>query len=393
MTETLERPETKRKYKPELKSYALDHEAFEKLLALESKNVIVVDDIHKYFWGCRNQGYVYVDAKRETMIIRAAILATYLGQDVDNIGLKLQVRVTKSRDTKLDIIVKNDDNGNKESIGIKQQVNGAFAYSRVLRILLKYYTRKEIDECMAAHSTNKEDGDMQLHYIFDPYEDAVPFGTTPDYNGDVYKVDNCVYYDINGAHHSAVAEIFPKAADEIEELYNERKEHPENKLYFNLFVGMLASKRLEKKYRGTYNWIVQRTSKLLLEKLNHIGGKLIYANTDGFIVQNPTNIDNNSHKLGEFKLEYQGTVYYTHTDNYQLLQYGRGETADLKGTLPLAVRDKVNIDLSTGEIPVFECSMESAHMLNGDEVRYKVIDSIDVVKRHVIDYTTNKEVI
>ena len=157
----------------------------------------------------------------------------------------------------------------------------------------------------------------------------------------IIKYEDCYKWDINGAHNAALCEIFPKAAGAIGMMYQERKKNPANKKYINYYCGMLARKN----HRKTYNWIVQRTTQILLNGINEAGGILLYANTDGFLVQHPEKIIPHSTKLDEFKLEYQGAVWFYYDKNYQCFQT---ETGEVKGTILQSVRDK--IDLPNGQV-------------------------------------------
>jgi hypothetical protein len=118
-------------------------------------------------------------------------------------------------------------------------------------------------------------------------------------------------------------------------------------------------------YEGAYWWIVHRTTKMLKKAIEEVcpddiekDCKIIYANTDGFIVSCPDKFLEHSKDLGKFKKEAQGPVYvYTHRGNknetsYIVYQYevekedGTIET-ETKGDIRLAVRDK--IDLKNGK--------------------------------------------
>ena len=90
------------------------------------------------------------------------------------------------------------------------------------------------------------------------------------------------------------------------------------------------------------------------EAMNYVGGILLYANTDGFLIQNPVNLLITSKNLGDMKLEASGDAYIVRTDNYILYQTYKADTGEkeLKGSCMKCVRDK--IDLSTGKIIVYD---------------------------------------
>lgn len=205
-------------------------------------------------------------------------------------------------------------------------ITGKYAFSYVMKIIRKYYTDAEIDDIFKQHSNAYNKKIAQQHYLID-YGD-----------NDILKFENCVYYDINGAHADALRELFPKCEADFLYLYNMRKTNPEYKSILNYAVGYLC--RVDR--RETYNWIVQRTTNKLIPFIkNAVGGRLIYANTDGFIVQNPENEPDNSMILGEFKKEYRGDVYVYHSNNpgYTIMQYGDKK----KGTLWNSLRERVDL--------------------------------------------------
>lgn len=211
---------------------------------------------------------------------------------------------------------------------VLQDVTGTYAWTTMNRRLEKYYTKEEIDKCLKKHAASPSEELQQYHYNF------------PNPPHTIVDHPNSYVYDINGAHADALKEIFPKAADEILEMFHRRKEHRVFKAIMNYYVGMLTRKG----YRDTYNWIVQRTTKKLFKAMDYCGGILVYANTDGFVVSNPKKLLKPSAELGDYKCEYIGIVY-TYTDkNYIVMQYGDA----MKGNLRRAVRDRV--DLRKGRV-------------------------------------------
>ena len=107
-----------------------------------------------------------------------------------------------------------------------------------------------------------------------------------------------------------------------------------------VIVGMLCKKG----FRKTYNWIVQRTTKILYKAMDYTKGLTIYANTDGYVISDPFNKLETTKDLGNFKLEYSGDVFVYQAKNYWLMQCGN----ELKGSCLRSVRK--NIDLSKGQV-------------------------------------------
>lgn len=379
-------PKTKKQqstYKPELVTYELDSDDFDRFLKAYYKKVVIVDDISLFYYGSPkgfDKCWIYLSRDRKEIVCCTHKYLSFKNIPWGKVEGWMQCRFKRSysldvNQTKADI----RKTVSKGSPLDSKLVNGGVAYNKILKLLLKHYSRKEIDQCMAAHTANYCPDLKQQHYLIDPYKKGLN-DFTPNYDGTIYKFKNCYSYDINGAHCSALCEIFPKAAKEIEALYKQRHKHPEIKDYFNLFVGMLNSKKHKANYGKTYNWIVQRTTKLLKDKIEHIGGKLIYINTDGFKVQNPENVDEGNSKLGDFKLEYRGDIYLCRTARYSLLQ-----SNSLKGTLPLDVRNQLNIDLSTGQIPTYNVKTTSVTMPQGNTLTYRVISDIRLETREIVE--------
>lgn len=226
--------------------------------------------------------------------------------------------------------------------------SGWFCYSYVRQnILRKEYTDEEIDDILNSHQKQKDESLKQFHY-------------TMNINNNVYKIKNCYKYDITKAHASEIIKLFPKCKDRILSLLKKAAEAKkrgdiekatEYKDYINYFVGFLAYKTKEQKdnnelgkYELTYNYIVQNITTKLFNAMNITGGMLVYSNTDSFCVQNPDNILPESTKIGEFKLEYQGDVYFYQDKNYFIYEFGK----DKVGSCRKKVRDQ--IDLKNGKI-------------------------------------------
>lgn len=238
----------------------------------------------------------------------------------------------------------------EQATEVEVGVNGYYAYNYMNKILKKYYTENEINKRLSMFEADYDENKKQQHYTL-----------TEKYN--LLTFDNCYKYDINSAHGSALVEIFPKATDDITKLYINRKKNPKNKAFLNYYVGYLCCVN----HRKTYNWIVQRTTKILTDAINKINGfnsRLIYANTDGFIIQNPSIELLTSKTLGEFKLEYAGTVRFYRHKNWSVYELENAPIEDkYRGTLALSVRNKVN--LKEGKA----VSYDKVKVENGFEIR------------------------
>lgn len=211
-------------------------------------------------------------------------------------------------------------------------VTGSEASKWLDDILKKYYEEEEIEE--AYETCSIDCGEIQIH----------DYNYQCDESNVVVRYTNCYYYDINGAYAKALCDIFPRAKDEFLEYYRKRKEYPEYKSYFNYSVGNMVNHG----HRGTYNWIVDRVSRLMRKKVKETGGTTIYINTDGFFVSWPDKLIKTSNELGDFKCEYHGDIYFYRHDTtecrYTIYQCGD----EFKGTLLEEGRDY--IDLSKGII-------------------------------------------
>lgn len=213
---------------------------------------------------------------------------------------------------------------------IEDSIDGPTAWRSLLDILRKQYNRNMIETILTSYDT-KTGHDKQYHY------------NLPKVSQNVLKLPFCVKYDINGAHTDALKEMFPKCAKDFDNIYRKRYKNIYYKNLPNYFVGMLKHYG----YEDAYWYIVDRTTKILCNAIDKVGGILVYANTDGFCVQYPTDTLATSQELGDFKAEYTGTVYYfnnTKQSPYVLYQFGK----ELKGTCITAVRQ--DIDLSKGQV-------------------------------------------
>lgn len=260
-------------YKKQLQSYSVSEEKFDEILnyGYKIKKVVDAKEFNKYKFGYKEITMIVYDGFK-TMIVSECILNDHVTTTQDPTYWK-QCIVHK------DIA---------QSAPCTLDINGSTAYKVIKSLITNYYTEEEYKEILGMYEAEEDEKYSQYHYQL--YEEM----------NKIIRYDNCYKWDINGAHNDAICEMFPRAANSIRHLYNTRKQHPENKKYINYYVGMLVPRG----YRKTYNWIVQRTTKILFEGIERAGGLLLYANTDGFIVQNPDVLLTHSNKLGDFKLEY-----------------------------------------------------------------------------------------
>lgn len=216
----------------------------------------------------------------------------------------------------------------------EDSIDGPRATLYMNKLLAKYYTEAELDAIYKAHESPYDPFKKQYHY------------TPALIDNKIHVYDNCVKYDINGAHQDALIDLFPRAKNEILKLYNMRKTKPVYKKYMNFFVGDMCKHG----HRLTYNWVVQRTTDILLDGIAKVGGTLLYANTDGFMVTEPDNLLKASSSLGEFKEEYKGKVAIYNGPNYfsfELLDLPKDSDKRVQGTLRLATRSYLDLEGGT----------------------------------------------
>lgn len=249
----------------------------------------------------------------DTMIIHEVLLYRLLDEKNDNVTEWKQILVRVRQE---------------QCEPIKDDICGLKAYIAEMKKIKSYYSHEEFEACLRAHEAEYDTNKKQVH----SWIEVIP--------GVVNTFKNCYEYDINGAHNDALCEIFPKAAKMLRKQYDERHEHPDNKKLVNYFVGYLARAG----YRKTYNWIVQRTTAMLNEAMNHCNGEIVYANTDGFIVWKPEQLIEPSKKLGQFKLEYHGDVRVYQGINYICFQYKDEDKVETKGSVLTAVRNMINLE-------------------------------------------------
>lgn len=225
---------------------------------------------------------------------------------------------------------------------VRPTISGTQAYLLFPKLCLEEnYADDEIEECLNGHSLPYDIAKRQIHML----PTSFPF-VCPNV---VYEVPNCVEWDINGAHAFELSRIFPKAEENIKELYSRRHENPIYKSIPNFYVGMLTRKG----HRGTYNWVVQSVSDMVIAKLDEEtkrGGFPIYVNTDGMIMAYPENTDvaEGSKELGQWKKEESGICRFALAkgdSNFWAMEIGN----EVKGSVSLVARRKM--DLANGIVP------------------------------------------
>lgn len=320
-----------------LKRFDISEDLFNELLSIYADKVEIVPDINIYYKGYSPKQKIVSDGK-EYLICREFLIDDQHG------SLWKQIICRKRADLKTATVV--------------DGIDGSRAWAFYMKLLSKYYKKAEIDACLRNHEAEYNENLAQQHCIITQ-------------QNKILKFENCYKYDINGAHNDALREIFPKAAKEIEKLYKQRKKNPKYKAYNNLTVGMLCRKG----YRKTYNWIVQRTTKILTEGIKKCGGQVIYINTDGFVVSNPAKLlKYKNNVLGDFKLEFQGTAYTYQDKNYSVIQ-----TNEIKGNALCIIRE--NMDLSKGKIVTYDKIRTVYNVYEAQNIKEEI--------REIINYENN----
>lgn len=321
-----------------LKAYDVSEIVFDSILDTLIDAVYVTDHINLFYKGYHPSRTIVYNNK-DTLIIREhllAMLADFTDEDYKGVESWRQVIVRK--------VVQQE--------AYTYTIDGSRAFSYVKGIFLRYYTVEEYTARLKEHQAPYDPGKIQLHYTYPS-------------KGGVLHHQNCVKYDINGAHQDALIEIFPRAEKELRDIYNRRKQKPILKSYVNFYVGMLCRKG----FRGTYNWIVQRTTGILVDSIRKAGGTLIYANTDGFIVRDPERELTTSNQLGGIKIEHRGSVYTYQDDNYWVYQAG----SKIIGSVRYKAR--ALLDLPNGGIAKYDIRRED---ING--IKVERLDNLRGIK-------------
>ena len=308
-------------YKKQLKHFTVSRQIFDAILEERSSRIHKVSNIYEYYYGYPDKNKILYDGIG-IIIIQQKSLVRHIPQFEFEAG-----------DGYIQVILHLEE---LQETSIEPDITGLKAWNTVYKMLKEFYTDQEIKERLEAHQAEYDQNKAQFHFNY------------PNKIGQLIEHQNCYKYDINGAHCDALCCIFPKAKEKFIELHKQRKQKPEIKKWFNYFVGMLTVKG----YRKTYNWIVQRTNSKLMELWDKLGGLVVYGNTDGIILKDPKTTIPHSSALGEFKLEYHGTVYTYAGKNYWIFQYENQGKLETTGSLPVSLRNKV--DLPKGQVVSYD---------------------------------------
>ena len=295
----------------ELKVYNLRADFFDYVLEYYSDIVVTTDNFSSY----ENGGSIFKNS-----IIFDGIKKLVIRE-------KLLFSLTQERNERNNWIQCICYKKNKQTNEVQDGISGGYAWRIMKSKICKAgnYTDEEFEYQLDLFRSKFDPEKVQYHYTlnFDLEEETI------------YRYKNCRKFDINGSYAKALTFIFPEAAHIIEDLYYDRKNHPENKDLINYFVGMFCVKG----YRETFNWIVQYVRQYVEEKIAETDGILLYANTDGFVIADAKNEIKTSSVLGDFKLVYEGDVFIFLGTNYWIIQAG----ADITGSCLYEARRYIDL--------------------------------------------------
>lgn len=194
----------------------------------------------------------------------------------------------------------------------QKSITGPRALHTLMKVVKKHYTYDQIKDIFHSHEAEYDPDLIQIH-------------RNNYHTNRILKYEDCYEYDLNAAYGDAFIALFPEAKKEIQWMFDHRHDTIKGvgnfyKAVLNYSSGCLNSQHewntsVSEPYYfpKTYNWIVQRVRKRIDEAIDYVGGEVIYANTDGFIVSAPERHITPSKEIGQFKLEFQGDVYvYQH---------------------------------------------------------------------------------
>ena len=266
------------------------------------------EDFHKLERGYQPKYYhtVYTDSYgshegKEYLIVSGRALAYYTGKEDLFTDWKQYILYKDLNRTEADF-----EKGGQKSI------TGPRALHTLMKVVKKHYTYEQIKDIFHSHEAEYNPDLIQIH--------------RNDYlENTILKCEDCYEYDLNAAYGDAFIALFPEAKKEIQWMFDHRHDTIKGvgnfyKAVLNYSSGCLNS---EQKWNTsvsepyyfpkTYNWIVQRVRETVDKAIDYVGGELIYANTDGFIVSAPKRHITPSKEIGQFKLEFHGDVYvYQH---------------------------------------------------------------------------------
>lgn len=296
-----------------------------------------------------------------------------LNKLLDKIGMygyDYFIRCTGSRESA--------DNANEKPTGISSVLKA--------RKWLTYWIKKCFDHDSLTEFV-KQHGDNDVY---------IPLRTRCTNTTVVEKWYGCTYADIHKAHASELMTMFDGTplSSAVWRLIEkglackaagDKDGYKETKDIVNFAVGMLHKcKRDEsgRKMRGVpdtfllgvntfplYNKIVKNIFMKIAKQRDIMCGnrynKCIYAQTDGLIVQHPIAEIQDSPKIGEFGVEFKGTVLTYHCPTikdtctgYTIYQYTDDEGKHVKGDLPDEL--KQYIDLDKGIVVVYKKEIDSS---------------------------------
>lgn len=323
----------RKKKKIELKSYTVSEELFEEILTFGYRVEVIENKelFNSYKFGYPQKSLIRYDGFKQMIVLECVL------NDHFNLGIDDDITYWKQC-----LVVKEVS----QSKPVEKCITGGMAKRIMEAMILKYYSREEYEQRLNMFRDTYNESLIQYHHEIANYQEI----------GKIVRYQNCYKYDINGAHAYALTIIFPKAAHEIIKFYEERKINPINKQIINFYVGCLTYN-----YRQTYNWIVHFVSQTLQDAINYCediyDSVLVYANTDGFIIQNPGKLLEHSTELGKFKLEYHGDVWCYRDDNYKVYQ----TDTEVKGSIMYEPR-KI-IDLKNNKVVHYDRVKKSGYYI------------------------------
>lgn len=238
-------------------------------------------------------------------------------------------------------------NGERRMSG--KSVTGPQAFNYMRKTILGYYSQEELKAILDAHPPIPGIDKMVTHHILFsvPIEDAA-----------INAFPNCYEVDICSAYAAGLKELFPKAGKAIDEIYRLRGRKPWNKQILNYSIGTMQNKD---EWRGIRHYIVARTSAMVTKAVLAMGGfsKVRYANTDGFIIQDPDMLIETGKAVGAFKIVSQGTLYTfaCTTGRHYTVGQMNDERAVCGGGINVKIAETIH--LSSGEIPIIKADKMS----------------------------------
>lgn len=252
-------------------------------------------------------------------------------------------------------------------------VNGKTAFNYIMKKVKSKYTDEEIQEIVKQCEENTKDKveEVVVHkqgvrqVVKNPNKDNQEkhflLSDLPSIQANkIYEFDHCYYFDINSAHLYQLSVIFPRCEKIFKGLRSRinqfktsgnKDEARKFKNLVNFAVGEMCNEGM----RAVRNQIVCNVRAMIEKSIAETHGDVIYANTDGYYVQDPENVYTKSNRLGDMKTELSdGKIYFTYVDlpnetPYYLYQF-TDDSGDVikKGNFPISYRD--DVDLSKGKI-------------------------------------------